>query len=146
MFRFAQGNDASYFLCTNGRICTLPLRPYLTMHRSSRLGSTSRRIAQPSPNGSVMRIVQRQHLRAAEHPGAKASGPVTANARFCIYDFAWNVRMAFRYGLIPNIGCTELWLADAALGTICDLPLELQRKILPPILHRHGASFVSISC
>jgi hypothetical protein len=58
------------------------------------------------------------HYRLSQHPGAKASGPITTAGRTLLFDLNWNVRAGVAAGLVPDIGHAQIWLVDALLDVV----------------------------
>ena len=65
------------------------------------------------------------HQMSVRHSGAS----VILSMSICVLE------ALHRYHLIPDVGHTDLWLVDFVIGTIADLPLDVQKKnatCIPP--------------
>ena len=87
---------------------------------------------------------QHLHFRVAEHPCARASGLVLANARGNLFDWAWNLKALVRAGLLPNLGHFMPWLNDLALHALAGLSDDEFKLCCPPSLRRWLMTDVSV--
>ena len=71
--------------------------------------------------------MQHLHYRVAQHPGARASGLVLANARQILHDGAQMMKALARAGVLPDLGHVFPWLNDLALQSIATLPDDERR-------------------
>ena len=74
------------------------------------------------------------HFRQAQHPAAKASGLVLANARSNLFDSAWDLKAGVHAGVLPDLGHFWPWLNDLCVHALDGLSDELKRQFMPPVL------------
>ena len=74
------------------------------------------------------------HFRIAQHPGARACGPVLANARSNLFDYVWNIKALVRAKLIPDIGHFWPWINDLCVRALDGMPER--DAAIPPVLRR----------
>lgn len=103
----------------------------MRQHETSRLDATPK---MRCIRGTNALEGQHMHTRQAQHPGAKASGLVLANARSCLFDFAWDMKALARAGLIPDLGHFWPWLNDLCVRALAGLPEHERAEATPPVL------------
>ena len=83
---------------------------------------------------------QHLHFRLAEHPCARASGLVLANARANLYDHVWNLKALVHAGLLPDLGHFMPWLNDLAMHALAGMTPEAFKACCPPSLCRYASA------
>jgi hypothetical protein len=84
------------------------------------------------------------HLRAAQHPCARGSGPQLEMARSLLFDFAWNVKAAVKANIMVDHGHYNIWLVDG-LSDVCRGWRGEWHHARPSVLRSHRRTDTTIA-